>query len=390
MNLRKMYDPHCVNSSIAAKEAGDFQPLFLAHRLRSFFWRLPVITLSLFLAYGCTQNSSSKVADPEKESPAVRVIFETDMGNDIDDALALDMLYKYADQGKVELLAVNSNKDNDYSVRYIDILNTWYGYPEIPIGKVVNGVDADNDAKNYAQSTWEYGVDGKQAFKGSLPDYSKVPDATTLYRQVLARQPDSSVTIISVGFSTNIARLLHTGADEFSDLSGKELVARKVKLLSVMAGNFAGKPFAEYNVEKDIKAASTVFAEWPTQIVASPWEVGNSIVYPATSIQNDFNWVAHHPAVVAYESYLPMPYDRPTWDLTSVLYVAEGPDGYFTLSKKGTITVDATGITSFKEDPAGRHQYLKVTPQQAARVKERFIELVSAKPKILQQKPGEG
>jgi len=40
----------------------------------------------------------------------------------------------------------------------------------------------------------------------------KLPDAHTLYRKILAKQPDSSVTIISIGFSTNIARLLLTGA----------------------------------------------------------------------------------------------------------------------------------------------------------------------------------
>ena len=42
--------------------------------------------------------------------------------------------------------------------------------------------------------------------------------------------------IAQVGFSTNLARLLDTGADEYSTLSGIELVKRKVKLLSLMAG----------------------------------------------------------------------------------------------------------------------------------------------------------
>lgn len=351
----------------------------------SLFWMLPIIALTSLFAYGCSDSSAKKETALENESQPIRVIFETDMGNDIDDALALDMLYKYADQNKVELLAVNSNKDNDYSIRYIDMLNTWYGYPEIPIGKVINGADSEGDSKNYAQSTWEHQVGGERAFRGSLPDYSTVPEATKLYRQVLAQQPDSSVTIISVGFSTNLARLLNTPADEFSDLAGKELVAKKVKLLSVMAGNFEENRIQEYNVVKDIKAAKTVFAEWPTEIVASPFEVGRAVTYPSKSIENDFNWVSHHPVVVAYRYYKPMPYDRPTWDLTSVLYAVEGDEGYFTMSKPGTISVDDSGYTYFDEDPAGQHQYLKITPEQVAHVKERFINLVSAKPKSLQQ-----
>jgi inosine-uridine nucleoside N-ribohydrolase len=40
----------------------------------------------------------------EKQTKPLPVIFETDMGNDIDDALALDMLYKYMDQGKVNIV----------------------------------------------------------------------------------------------------------------------------------------------------------------------------------------------------------------------------------------------------------------------------------------------
>lgn len=351
---------------------------------KSLFRKLFISALTVFLLSGCAGSDLNNEAGDHNEPEPVRVIFETDMGNDIDDALALDMLYKYADQGKVKLLAVNSNKNNDYSARYIDILNTWYGYPDIPIGKVVNGADSENDSHNYAQSTWEYEEDGRPVFRGVHTDYAAVPDATKLYRQVLAQQPDNSVSIVSVGFSTNIARLLNTPADEYSNLTGKELVAKKVKLLSIMAGNFEGDRLQEYNVVKDIESAKTVFEEWPTKIVASPFEVGIDIKYPASSIENDFEWAPLHPVVVAYEKYLPMPYDRPTWDLTSVLYAVEGSEKYFSISNPGSITVDDSGYTSFTENNAGKHQYLKVSPDQAETVKQRLIKLVSAKPKNLQ------
>ena len=44
--------------------------------------------------------------------------------------------------------------------------------------------------------------------------------------------------IAQVGFSTNLARLLESPADRSSPLTGHELVERKVKLLSLMAGAF--------------------------------------------------------------------------------------------------------------------------------------------------------
>ena len=70
-------------------------------------------------------------AAPEKG--AVPVIFETDMGNDIDDALALDLLYKGMDAGHIRLIGVSLNKRSSTSFEFIDLMNTWYGYPDIPI-----------------------------------------------------------------------------------------------------------------------------------------------------------------------------------------------------------------------------------------------------------------
>lgn len=40
------------------------------------------------------------------------VIFDTDMGNDVDDALALAMLYRYSDEGKAKVLGIMVNKND--------------------------------------------------------------------------------------------------------------------------------------------------------------------------------------------------------------------------------------------------------------------------------------
>ncbi len=93
------------------------------------------------------------------------------MGNDVDDALALDMLYKYADQRKIRLLAINSNKNNISSPEFIDIMNTWYGHPDIPVGKVVNGVNSENDAINYTQVVRDY----KPSFKKHMLIQQDIP-----------------------------------------------------------------------------------------------------------------------------------------------------------------------------------------------------------------------
>jgi len=331
-----------------------------------------ILLVGLFLVlFAC--KSQEKIAD----SP-LRVIFETDMGNDIDDALALDMLYKYADQGKIDLLGVSSNKDGHYSTEYIDILNTWYGYPNIPIGRVVKGSDCETDAINYARAVCEMKTqDSNFVFKRSKPSYESNLESTEFYRKLLSQQPDNSVCIISVGFSTNLARLLATPADKYSPLSGKNLIAKKVKSLVLMAGDFRENKVKEYNIFKDGPAAQKVFAEWPTPIVTSPFDVGIAILYPATDIENDSLWANPHPIVEAYKAYQPMPYDRPTWDLTSVLYAVEPDSGYFNCSEKGVITVDENSFTTFTPNKNGKHSYLSVTPQQVQKIKQRFIYLTT-------------
>ena len=260
-------------------------------------------------------------------------------------------------------------------------MNTWYGYPQIPIGIIHNGADCENDATNYAKAVCLIQKDnGELAFKRSLKgDYNQLPEAPALYRKLLAQQPDSSVTIISVGFSTNLARLLDTPADNVSPLTGKELVAQKVKLLCTMAGCFNNPNLFEYNVVKDIPAAKKIFSEWPTTLVTSPFEVGIAINYPGSSIENDFGWAPMHPVVEAYKSYQQMPYDRPTWDLTSVLYSVEGPS-YFNVSPAGKINVTDQGATEFTPDAAGNRYYLTVDSIQAENIKQHFVQLLTKQP----------
>lgn len=327
---------------------------------------------SMMILAGC---AGEKAAKPEK----LRVIFETDIGNDIDDALALDMLYKYMDQSKIDLLAVMLNKCAPAPAEFMDIMGTWYGYSDIPVGIVRDG--ADDPWGRYAQKVVDLkNEDGTPMFARTYGDYDKLPDAHILYRKILAQQPDNSVVISSVGFSTNLARLLDTPADEYSPLTGKELVAKKVTLLVPMAGHMSDTTYCEYNVIKDIPAAQKVFSEWPTQMVVSPFEVGLAIEYPGASMRNDLVWANPHPLVEAYRGWADhLDYDRPTWDLTSVLYAVEG-DSWFTMSEPGNIVIKDNGASIFTPCDDGRVTYMMVDEAQCKAINERFQELIASVP----------
>jgi len=301
------------------------------------------------------------------------------MGNDIDDALALGVIHALQSRGECELLAVTLSKDNAHSAPFVDLVDTFYGRGDIPIGVVRNGKTPE-DSK-YTRPVVEARDEGKPRYPHDLVSGKSAPEAVNLLRRVLAAQPDHSVVVVVVGFSTNLAGLLESGPDEHSPLRGVDLVALKCRLLSSMAGIFnKGEKHKEYNVVVDIPAAKKVFTDWPTPIVVSGFEVGRAVTYPAVSIERDFAYVRHHPLAEGYRLYMKMPYDRPTWDLTSVLYAVRPDRGYFGLSEAGTISIDDQGYSSHAPAAAGKHRYLTVDESQIVRAREALVQLASQPP----------
>jgi inosine-uridine nucleoside N-ribohydrolase len=330
--------------------------------------------------------SASAARQPAPRPPAQRVILDTDMGNDVDDALALAVLHALESRGESRLLAVTVTKDEPYAAPYVDLVNTFYGRPDIPIGVARSGITPGADFQTAVAQL--RGPDGAPLYPHDLRDGRRAPEATAVLRRVLAAQPDSSVVLVQVGFSTNLARLLDTPGDAHSPLAGRELVARKVRVLQVMAGYF-GPPerapspdFVEFNVERDIPSARALFARWPTPIEVSGWEVGDAVVYPAESIERDFGYVAHHPVRDGYVRYrgARYPYDRPTWDVTSALHAVRPDRNYFGRSEPGRVTVDARGRVHFRPEPGGPHRYLTVSPAQVGRAREAMVLLASEPP----------
>src|SRR6516225_9749380 len=71
---------------------------------------------------------------------AIPLIFDTDMGNDVDDALALAMLHALESRGECRLIGVTVTKDNPWAAPFVDLVNTFYGRAHIPVGMVKGGV----------------------------------------------------------------------------------------------------------------------------------------------------------------------------------------------------------------------------------------------------------
>ena len=295
----------------------------------------------------------SVAAPPAAVRPAQPVIFDTDIGNDVDDCLALAILHAFASRGEIRLAAVTITKDNPWAARLASAINIFYGRPGVPIGVVRGGQTRDDGYLRKALEAGHYPYDDHPG------------DAVAVLRRALEAEADGSVVMVQVGFSTNLAALLDAPG-------GRALAARKVSRLVMMAGAFAGDG-PEYNVKTDVPAAQKVADHWPTPVFWSGFEVGRTIKYPARSIERDFGPPGANPVADAYRSYLKMPYDRETWDLTAALYAVRPDDGYFTVSAPGRVAVDARGNTVFEPQQGGRHHLLSVNDAQRARILEAFL-----------------
>ncbi|WP_422931652.1 nucleoside hydrolase [Singulisphaera sp. PoT] len=311
----------------------------------------------------------------------VPLIFDTDICGDCDDVLALGMIHSMESRGACRLLAVTVTVDNEKVAPFVDLVNTFYGRGNVPIGVVGQG-GVKEEGKYLSLVDAKDG--GQLRYPRKLKSGKDALGAVAVLRKALAAEADGSVVIAQVGFSTNLVNLLDSPPDDISPLGGLELVKRKVNKLSLMAGAFRaidGNPhYIEYNVFKDIPSGRKLSERWPTPMVWSGFEIGIALPYPAVSIERDYAYVAHHPLSEAYILYIPPPHNRPTWDLTSVLYAVYPDRGYFDLSEPGNVLVEADGYSKFTPAAKGRDRYLVLRPEQAPRVIEALVQLSSQPP----------
>lgn len=330
------------------------------------FWLLPVMLMMLAC---CGKNDEQQPSTAD----VPLVIIDTDIGSSTDDLFALEMLYRYEEQGLCRLLGVVVDREGTECAACADVMNTYFGRGDVPIGLVRNGIDSPAVWIDYGNLPNHTNPDGSLMFARTVSDYSTLPDGWQLYRRLLAAQPDHSVSIVSVGFVTCLAQLLQSGADEHSPLTGVELVRQKVKCLYLMAGIFDVADEPDFNFSQGIEFAQTLFDLWPQDVdmVFSPMEVGQQVEYLPDQVIADIDWTDRHPIKQVYMTYN-CNTGQKMWDPMTVIQAVEG-DGLFTLSERGTVTLTAEAKTLFTPDPSGRCRYQKPgSPQWAASMLEKI------------------
>lgn len=333
------------------------------------------------------------------QSERVKLIIDTDMSTDVDDVVALCIAHKLQDIGEAEIIAVVHNTGLAQGVGAISVINHFYGRDDIPIGAYKGLFDNPDLA---APGSWEHNSSSGPYVRelvsrlpSPIKNSSQVPNATKVYRSVLASQPDSSVVIASIGFLNNLAMLLDTVSDEDSSLSGRELVARKVKEVAIMGGTYpnsgkghewnfgGGCEWLSPNCSYTPGWTKSVIDKLPTsvQVVFSGFELGGQVVTGGTISSCA---AADHPAKVAMELFHkwdPHCPPRESWDPVTTLYAVQGSSIYFSKHIGGRNIVNgSTGANHWVDGPSINQSYLSLRPQAKTRLEGFIDELLCSAP----------
>ncbi|MAS96927.1 MAG: nucleoside hydrolase [Verrucomicrobiales bacterium] len=279
----------------------------------------------------------------------VKLIFDTDMANDCDDAGALAVLNALADLGEVDILAVVTNRKDpgNASAGAVDAINTYYGRPDIPIGTDKDG------AKVRGSKPSSYTSALMEDFPNDAKPDDEMPDALNVYREVLQAQPDGAVVICSVGALSNLEDLVREELD---------LVKAKVKELYIMGGGFPRTIRPETNIKLDPAAAVTVTNEWPTPIVWQGYEVGAAMSNgPELQEAPEANPVRRSYELRPFHGHKSIDYGKPNHDLATVLLAVRGiQEDLWRSYKDGRAVIDSDGNTFWSQDWRKSHTYVRI------------------------------
>lgn len=294
-------------------------------------------------------------------------IFDTDIGSDCDDIMALTYLVYAKRNLNINLKAVTYSHNCPHAIALIRAFFKDLG-EEIPmLGRMpAELVERDNYSRAVAM---------KYAHE---EDYAPVPDAVSVLRHALAES--EGAILCAVGPFTNIAALLKSPADEISPLDGVSLVREKCSKVVVMGGRFTPEPDGslrpEWNALLDPAATRTMAELCPVPMVFVPFELGFGIITGGPIMEK---YGEETPLSLAFVKYsnARMHGGRHSWDPAAAVYAVEGEKDFFAMEKRGTVTVDAEGRTLLTEDINGQHVILTVKTD-AGRTEQQSKERIAA------------
>lgn len=273
-----------------------------------------------------------------------RILLDTDMGVDCDDAVALALTLKAENAGLAELVGVTASTTRRGAVATVNAICRYYGKLK-PVGVAARKIPCD-DLNAYASVCAD-----------KFGESDTAEPAVKLMRRLLAGS-NGKVTLVAIGPLLNVADLLRSGADEYSPLSGEELVEEKVDEVFIMGGSFAannaaagGKSVsvcAEWNIVQDVESAQYVVKTLRRPVVFVPHEAGE-FVFTRKGEGDNPVWYAMQKFAEHNGDDMSRPVRRYSWDPITCMSVVYDLSRWFALSPYGKVTVTDEGVTEFAE-----------------------------------------
>lgn len=319
-----------------------------------------VVVIMMSLSQVCLAAKKQSAAANKSLPKPVQIILDSDFGSSTDDLFALMMLHHYIDEGKVDLKGIVVDREGEKNAQLVDVFNTYYGHPDIPIALERNGIKNPRCFIPYSNIVDLKGCDGQLMFRRTQ-DVSRCPDGYKLYRQLLSKAEDKSIVVVAIGFATTLSQLFESGADEYSSLNGADLFGKKVKAVYIQAGRFeSGDSLCGYNMRAASKQSAVFFSKLPknVDIVMSPSNVGDMMDYPPKDVLVDLSYTETNPIKAVYTNYTCDTGQR-MWDTNCLVQAVLGDDEY-KMSPRGIATFVEKGEKSlllFKEDASGNARF---------------------------------
>jgi len=293
----------------------------------------------------------------------VQLILDTDIDTDCDDAGALAVLHALANRGEVQLLGVVCSVPVPWTALCAAAINEACGRSDVPVGLL----ELPNEEREtlYGRYLHHRGRSGDGTVK---PLYNEVigrewqeanPDwrpreAVSLYRDLLSRAPEVSVTLCAIGGLSALGRLLDSGPDEYSPMTGEDLVRAKVKRLVTMAESVYPSGADSFNWTLDRLASARVINGWPAPITVS--DAGRNVLTGPRFLQAA---PESHPVARALRIWFgDREPARSSWDQLAAIVAVRGGAGLFAEHGGNGLRFDAA---------TGTHEYIPLEPGKPER-----------------------
>lgn len=281
-----------------------------------------------------------------------KVILDTDLGTDVDDALALIVLLGSKEVDLIGITTVygNARLRSKIAIYLCSLLN-----------RSIPTFDGENNPIS-GREVWMSGSEGKN-FK-DLDSFIPQPTSAVDFLVTAVTAQPESIDVVAIGPLTNIARAIQCNQD----------FEKKVKRVWIMGGDFT-QSRVEHNFKCDVDAARIVLeSNIPISILDLPSsqktiirmeeieQIKNAPVFGSLLYSEimswiqprNQNWTTPHDPIAALSLLAPE---------------------FFEGSPLGHVTIDSEGMSFWKESLTGN--VLLLNPVQPELAVKRMIELIT-------------